>query len=297
LRIVSLIPSATEIVCALGGRKQLVGRSHECDFPSDVTLLPALTRPRLPLSGGSRAIDEAVSRALTDGIAVYEVNLELLAELKPDLIVTQDQCEVCAASLAQVEEAVCAVLPSRPAIVSLKPASLADAYSDVERVAAAMGVDPGPVVAGMKGRIAAARVEISPRPRVVFLEWVDPLMGPGLWTPELIEAVGGHSVLGDPGTHTVKRAPEALAEARPDVIVVVPCGYPIEESLKERDLLTALPGWADIPAVKAGRVAVADGNAFYNRPGPRLAESAEILRDILTGKPGDGVRFVWLGEG
>lgn len=295
MRIVSLIPSATEIVCALGARDQLVGRSHECDFPAGVTDLPALTRPRLPLTGGSRAIDEAVNRAFTDGIAVYEVDLDLLAALAPDVIVTQDQCEVCAASLAQVEEAVCAVLPSRPVIVSLRPASLADAYEDVRRVAAALGCDAGAVVAAMQLWIERPARLPAP-PRVVFLEWIDPLMGPGLWTPELIEVTGGLSVLGDKGKHTFSRPPGALADAAPDVIVVAPCGYDIATTLKERSILEALPGWAGIPAVRNNRVAIADGNAYFNRPGPRLADSAEILRDIYLGRPGDGTRYVWLHE-
>lgn len=299
MRIVSLIPSATEIVCALGAGDQLVGRSHECDFPDHVKALPALTAPRLPLTGGSLAIDEAVTRAIKDGIAVYEVNFDLLAELVPDVIVTQDQCEVCAASLAQVEEAVCAVLPTRPVIVSLKPASLADAYDDVRRVAAALGRDPEPVVAAMQmwiERPARLPAKLPSRPRVAFLEWVAPLMGPGLWTPELIGVTGGVSVLGDAGLHTVKRPDTALAEAAPDILIVAPCGYDIATSLNERDLLEALPGWADIPAVRAGRVAIADGNAFFNRPGPRLADSAQILRDIYEGRPGDGQRYVWLHE-
>lgn len=295
MRIVSLIPSATEIVCALGAGDQLAGRSHECDFPAGVTALPALTRPRLPLSGGSRAIDQAVNRAFTDGIAVYEVDLDLLARLAPDVIVTQDQCEVCAASLAQVEEAVCAVLPSRPAIVSLKPASLADAYEDVRRVAAALNRDPDPVVAAMQLWIERPAKLPAP-PRVVFLEWIDPLMGPGLWTPELIEVTGGLSVLGDKGRHTFSRPPDALAGAAPDILVVAPCGYDIATTLKERDILESLPGWAGIPAVRNRRVAIADGNAYFNRPGPRLADSAEILRDLYLGRPGDGTRYVWLHE-
>ncbi len=295
MRIVSLIPSATEIICALGAQADIVGRSHECDFPSGVTALPALTRPRLPLGGGSAAIDAAVSRAFTDGIAVYEVDLDLLARLAPDVIVTQDQCEVCAASLAQVEEAVCAVLPSRPVIVSLRPASLADAYEDVRRVAAAIGRDAAPVVAAMQAGISSPPRHQG-RPRTVFLEWIAPLMGPGLWTPELINVTGGLSVLGDPGKHTIKRPPEAIAEAAPDILIVAPCGYDIATSLTERQLLESLPGWADIPAVRTGRVAVADGNQYFNRPGPRLADSAEILRAIYAGEPGDGQRFVWLKD-
>lgn len=296
MRIVSLIPSATEIVCALGAGDEIVGRSHECDYPEFIKKLPALTRPRMPLTGGSRAIDEAVTRAITDGIAVYEVDLDMLGKLKPDVIVTQDQCEVCAASLSQVEEAVCAVLPSRPKIVSLKPSSLAEIEEDFERVGAVLGRRSQPAVHAMRRRLAAACVDRPVKPKVAFLEWTDPLMGPGLWTPELIEATGGIALLGEKGRHTMKRAPEALAEAAPDIIVVAPCGYPIDASLAERGILEALPGWADIPAVRNGKVAVADGNWYFNRPGPRIAESAEILRDIYDGKPGDGSRYVWLKD-
>jgi iron complex transport system substrate-binding protein len=278
MRIVSLIPSATEIVAALGVEHEIVGRSHECDYPSAVARLPALTAPRVQLSGGSAAIHERVNRALTDGLAIYEVNLKLLADLAPDMIVTQDQCEVCAANLAQVEEAVCAVLPSRPTIVSLKPSSLAEIYADFRSVAAAIGRDPEPLTAHTRRRIDAVAKEALPqRPRVVFLEWIDPLMGPGLWTPELIEEAGGHALLGAPGLHTRVRAPEALAEADPDIIIVAPCGYTIDATLKERAVLEGLPGWHDMRAVKNGNVAIADGNAYFNRPGPRLADSAEIL--------------------
>jgi iron complex transport system substrate-binding protein len=284
MRIVSLIPSATEIVAALGGGDDLVGRSHECDFPKGVAALPALTAPRIDLGGGSAAIHAEVTRALTDGIAIYRVDLEMLAVLRPDVIVTQDQCEVCAASLAQVEEAVCAVLPTRPAIVSLKPNVLADVFDDFHRVASAIGRDPREAARALRRRLDAVSERTSEaRPRLAFLEWVDPLMGPGLWTPELIALAGADPVLGAAGAHTRARPASDLRDADPDIILVAPCGYTVEQSLAERHVLEALPGWQDLAAVRAGRVAIADGNAFFNRPGPRLADSAEVLAAVIDG--------------
>ncbi|MBL8782165.1 MAG: ABC transporter substrate-binding protein [Alphaproteobacteria bacterium] len=303
MRIVSLIPSATEIVAALGGRADLVGRSHECDFPDGVAALPALTAPRIDLGGGSAAIHAQVARALTDGLAIYRVDLDLLAELRPDVIVTQDQCEVCAASLAQVEEAVCAVLPTRPSIVSLKPNSLADVLDDFLRVATAIGRDARDAVGVLQQRLGAASQRAGKtRPRLAFLEWIDPLMGPGLWTPELIALAGAEPVFGVAGAHTRARPATDLRDADPDIILVAPCGYTIEQSLAERHVLEGLPGWQDLAAVRGGRVAVADGNAFFNRPGPRLAESAEIVAAVVSDagaakrrlRSGARDGFVWL---
>jgi iron complex transport system substrate-binding protein len=283
VRIVSLIPSATEIVAALGARCDLVGRSHECDFPEGVAALPALTAARIDLGGGSATIHAEVTRALTDGLAIYRVDLELLGELAPDVIVTQDQCEVCAANLAQVEEAVCAVLPTRPAIVSLKPSSLADVDDDFRRVGAAIGRDARPAVGQLRQRLrAAADRAPTRRPRLAFLEWIDPLMGPGLWTPELIALAGAEPVFGVGGAHTFSRPADALSEADPDIVLIAPCGYTVEQTTAERDVIEALPGWRGLAAVRAGRVAIADGNAYFNRPGPRLAESAEIVANVIS---------------
>jgi len=304
MRIVSLIPSATEIVAALGGGADLVGRSHECDFPEGVAALPALTAPRIDLGGGSAAIHQQVTRALTDGIAIYRVDLDLLAALRPDVIVTQDQCEVCAASLAQVEEAVCAVLPTRPKIVSLKPNTLSDVCEDFRRVGAAIARDPHDAVGALRQRLAAvSQRAFKARPRLAFLEWIDPLMGPGLWTPELIALAGADPVFGAAGAHTQARPASDLRDVNPDIILIAPCGYTIEQSLAERHALEALPGWQALAAVRAGRVAIADGNAFFNRPGPRLAESAEIVAAVVhdaraekrpqRSSARDG--FVWLG--
>lgn len=303
MRIVSLIPSATEIVAALGGWADLIGRSHECDFPDGVAALPAVTAPRIDLGGGSAAIHAQVARALTDGLAIYRVDLDLLAELQPDVIVTQDQCEVCAASLAQVEEAVCAVLPTRPSIVSLKPNSLADVLDDFLRVATAVGRDARDAVSVLRQRLGAASERAGKtRPRLAFLEWIDPLMGPGLWTPELIALAGAEPVFGVAGAHTRARPATDLRDADPDIILVAPCGYTIEQSLAERHVLEGLPGWQDLAAVRGGRVAVADGNAFFNRPGPRLAESAEIVAAVVSDagaakrplRSGACDGFVWL---
>ncbi len=284
MRIVSLIPSATEIVASLGGGGDLVGRSHECDFPASVAALPALTAPRIDLGGGSAAIHAEVARALTEGLAIYRVDLDLLAELRPDVIVTQDQCEVCAASLAQVEEAVCAVLATRPTIVSLKPTSLAEVYDDFRNVAAAIGRDARGAVGDLQRRVRAAseRARAAARPRLAFLEWVDPLMGPGLWTPELIALAGAEPVFGAAGKHTSARAASALRDADPDIVLIAPCGYTIEQTLAERAMIEALPGWSNLSAVRNGRVAIADGNAYFNRPGPRLADSVEIVGTVLS---------------
>jgi iron complex transport system substrate-binding protein len=284
MRIVSLIPSATEIVASLGAEGDLVGRSHECDFPAGVTALPALTTARIELGGGSAAIHREVTRALTDGLAIYRVDLELLAELAPDVIVTQDQCEVCAANLAQVEEAVCAVLATRPKIVSLKPNSLAEVYDDFRNVACAIGRDARGAVGDLQRRVHAAseRAHDAARPRLAFLEWIDPLMGPGLWTPELIALAGAEPVFGAPGKQTSARPASALRDADPDIVLIAPCGYTIERTLAERAVIEALPGWSNLSAVRNGRVAVADGNAYFNRPGPRLADSAEIVATVLA---------------
>jgi iron complex transport system substrate-binding protein len=290
-------------VAELGGADDLVGRSHECDFPKGIERLPALTAPRIALGGGSGAIHAAMTRALTDGLAVYQVDLETLAALKPDVIVTQDQCEVCAANLAQVEAAVCAVLETRPTIVSLKPTSLGDVFDDFRRVGSAIGRAAEPALARLRRRLdaVAAAAGSGSRPRLAFLEWFDPVMGPGLWTPEVIELAGATAVLGTRGAHTMAREASALAEADPDIILAAPCGYDISQTLAERHVLEALPGWRELSAVRRGRVAIADGNAFFNRPGPRLAESAEIVAAVVRDaampvRPARTERdgFVWL---
>jgi iron complex transport system substrate-binding protein len=284
-RIVSLIASATEIVCALGFRDRLVGRSHECDFPDDVLELPALTAPKFKVEGTSAEIDARVREIVRDGLSVYRVDGEALKALEPDVIVTQDHCEVCAVSLSDVEAATCTWAGRPVEIVSLRPDSLADVYSDIGRVARALGAaEAGQrLVNDLQGRLGAVatRVAARARPRVAFIEWVEPLMAGGNWMPELIETAGGRNLFGEAGRHSDWMQWSELAAADPEVIVVGPCGYGLERCLAELPLLQAKPGWAGLAAVRHGRVYFADGNAYFNRPGPRLAESAEMLVEMI----------------
>jgi iron complex transport system substrate-binding protein len=279
-RIASLLPSATEIVCALGAGDQLVGISHECDFPPAIRDRPVLTRSRIDSTGTSRAIDAAVRSVIAGALSIYDVDAEQLSQLSPDVIVTQDLCEVCAVSLDDVRAAVARLAHRRDiAIVTLHPTRLADVLGDVERVAAALGcADRGAAVrAELEQRIAAiARraAQVPARPRVVSLEWIDPLMIGGTWMPELIELAGGQPVGATAGAPAPTITPGDLAALAPDVIVVKPCGFSLPRALEERALIEQRVIAACAPRP---RVYVTDGNAYFNRPGPRLVESLEIM--------------------
>ncbi|HEY1815800.1 MAG TPA: ABC transporter substrate-binding protein [Kofleriaceae bacterium] len=280
MRIVSLLPSATEIVCALGAAEHLVGISHECDFPAAIRDRRVLTRSRIDVHASSRAIDTAVRAVITDALSIYAVDDEALAELAPDVIVTQDLCEVCAVSLDDVRAAV-ARLAHRDdvQIVSLSPTRLGDVLGDIERVADVLDRrERGATVrAQLEQRIRsiaerAARAE--DRPRVVSLEWIDPLMIGGTWMPELIELAGGTAAGANAGSPAPTIDSPALAALRPDVVVVKPCGFSLDRALVERDIIERTV----IAAIGSHvRVYVTDGNQFFNRPGPRLVESLEIM--------------------
>jgi len=284
-RVVSLIASATEIVWALGRGAWLVGRSHECDFPAGVLGLPALTAPQFKVEGSSGEIDARVRQIVRDGLAVYRVDAEALRALEPDVILTQDHCEVCAVSLADVEAATCTWTGRPVEIVSLRPDSLADAFTDMRRIARALNAPAAgeALVRRLQERIGAvsARLAGHPRPRVAFIEWVEPLMAGGNWMPELIEAAGGANLFGTAGRRSDWMDWSELAGADPDAIVVAPCGYDLARCLQELPLLEARPGWSALAAVRSGRVYFADGNAYFNRPGPRLADTVEILAEML----------------
>jgi iron complex transport system substrate-binding protein len=284
-RIISLIASATEIVCALGARDRLVGRSHECDFPADVIGLPALTAPKFEVDGTSAEIDTRVREIVRDGLSVYRVDGDALRALEPDVIVTQDHCEVCAVSLADVEAATCTWTGRPVEIVSLKPDCMADVYADIARVARALAAEQAgeALVGKMQARLSAVRQQLTgrPRPRVAFIEWVEPLMAGGNWMPELIAIAGGENLFGEAGRHSGWMQWQDLRAADPDVIVVAPCGYGLVRCLEELPLLEARPGWAGLRAVRTGRVYFTDGNAYCNRPGPRLADTAELLAQML----------------
>jgi iron complex transport system substrate-binding protein len=291
-RVVSLIASATEIVCSLGRGGSLVGRSHECDFPAEVLSLPALTAPKFKVEGSSAEIDARVRAIVREGLSVYRVDAEALAALAPDVILTQDHCEVCAVSLADVEAATCTWTGRPVQIISLKPDSLPDAYADIRKVAQALQAPEAgdALVKQMQERIAAvaARVAGRTRPRVAFIEWVEPLMAGGNWMPELVEAAGGHNLFGVAGKHSDWMQWDEIRAANPDAVVVAPCGYDLARCLEELPLLQAKPGWTDLAAVSAGRVYFADGNAYFNRPGPRLADTVEILAGMLHPDAGAG---------
>ncbi len=292
MRVVSLLPSATEIVAALGFREQLVGRSHECDFPPGIEALPACTASAIePDRETSCGIDRQVKEALANAASIYSVDTGLLEKLKPDVIVTQDQCEVCAVSLTDVEAAVCAIVGNDTKIVSLNPTNLDAVYADINRVAAALGArDAGAaLVADM--RAAMARISLAAKghdkPRVACVEWADPLMAAGNWVPELVTIASGVDPFGTAGAHAPWLDPKQLFETDPDIIVFMPCGFGLQRSAAEAKALLATPDWQGLSAVKAGRVYATDGNSFFNRPGPRLVESAEILSEIFSGAPDD----------
>ena len=285
-RIVSLIASSTEIVCALGFGPDLVGRSHECDFPEWVQRLPVCTSPKFPTDGTSYEVDQRVKAILAEGLSVYRVDAEALRALAPDVIVTQSQCEVCAVSLRDVEQAVCEWIESRPRIVSLMPNALDDVWRDIATVAAALGAaDRGEsLVTELRRRVAAIGERargIRERPTVAVVEWIDPLMAAGNWMPELVELAGGVSLFGTAGEHSPWMSLGDLAARDPDWILVIPCGFDLARTRSEMASLASRPEWRRLRAVRSGHVALGDGNQFFNRPGPRLVESLEILAEIL----------------
>lgn len=284
-RIASLLPSSTEILCALGLRNCLIGVSHECDYPTDVIGLPILTEPKLDPHAPTAAIDARVREIVQEGLSVYRLKTDLLQQLQPDLIVTQDQCAVCAVSLPEVEEAVRCFLTPGVKVVSLKPERLSDIWEDIRRVSAATERESAAedLVRSLKHRLWKLEQQTRrvTRPRVAYIEWLDPLMVGGNWIAELVEIAGGAYSLAAAGAHSPKLTWEALVEHQPEVIVIAPCGFKIPQTQMDLNLLTAHSQWQALPAVPAQRVYIADGNAYFNRPGPRIVESAEILAEIL----------------
>ncbi len=285
-RIISLIASATEIVCALGFEESMVGRSHECDYPPSVEKLPVCSSSKVDVDGSSRAIDDQVRAIVADALSVYRVDAALLDEVAPTVIITQTQCEVCAVSLKDVEQAVCELVASEPKIVSLEPMDLGDVFRDIRTVAAALGRPERAVRlnAGLTARLDAIRErtrQLADRALVACIEWIDPLMHAENWVPELVEIAGGRVMLGEAGRHSGYFEFERMVEADPDVIAVMPCGFDIPRTAAEMPPLAAQPGWSDLSAVRNGRVFLTDGNQYFNRPGPRVVESAEILAELL----------------
>ena len=285
-RIISLLPSATEIVVALGFRDRLVGRSHECDFPPGVERLPICSSTKVPVHGTSYEIDERVKGIVAEGLSVYRVNIDRLRDLRPDFILTQTQCAVCAVTPRDLEEALCTWTGAQPAIISLEPNNLDDVWHDIRRVGDALGVQDRAeeLIGALSKRLAAIRDKAGTaqlRPSVAAIEWLGPLMAGGNWMPELIEIAGGSNLFAGPGEHSSWLEWATLIEADPEVILFLPCGFKIPQTIRDLNLLTENPAWANLRAAKQGSIYLIDGHHFFNRPGPRLVESAEIVAEVL----------------
>lgn len=298
MRIVSLLASATEMIAALGCLDQMVGRSHECDYPPEVLSLPTVSSPQIMTNASSAEIDAQIKQRVQAGVAtedaaltalsIYAIDIEQLQILRPDVIFTQNQCEVCAVSERDVTRAVQQLTGLEPRIVSLSPYRLSDVWEDVLRVGQALHrrAEAEQLVRNYQQRLDALQVataQSGSRPRVTILEWLDPLMGSGNWTPELVTYAGGENVFGEVGQHSPWITWEELQLADPDVLILAPCGYDIERTLQDLPILQRHSVWQTLQAVRNGRVYAIDGNQYLNRSGPRLLESAELLGRVLWG--------------
>ncbi|MDR3696169.1 cobalamin-binding protein [Mucilaginibacter sp.] len=286
-KIVTLLPAATEIVCALGLEENLAGRSRECDFPESVKQLPMCSEANFPGNLSSGAIDIKVKEILADALSVYTVNRDKIKQLAPDVVITQAQCEVCAVSLKDVEEALDDYLDKPVRIVSLQPNSLDDIFNDIATIANALNITGAGVVLleDLNERVDIIRHKlkyIDNKPAVACIEWLEPLMISGNWVPELVTIAGGAPVLAEAGKHSPYINWEDLKSQDPDILIIVPCGFAIERTLKEIHLLLQQPGFSELKAVKNNRVYIADGNQYFNRPGPRIVDSIEILAEIIN---------------
>ncbi|MFV6029203.1 cobalamin-binding protein [Streptomyces sp. NPDC056264] len=288
MRIVSLLPAATDIVAQLGLAADLVGRTHECDWPPRyVAGVPVVTSAAFSSDAlSSREISAAVGGAAHGGSSLYALDTEALAALAPDVVLTQDLCDVCAVSYQAVSRAV-RVLDGGPRVLSLEPRTLDDVLDCLVTVGELLGVRERAERRReeLRDRLTAVRGLTAGRvrPRVVAVEWLDPLWPAGHWVPEQITCAGGEPLLAAPGEHTKPMTWEDVRAARPDVLLVLPCGFPPERTVREREVLTSLPGWDDLPAVRSGAVWVLDGPAYFNRPGPRVVRGAELLAHVLHG--------------
>lgn len=286
-RIISLIPSATEILAALGLTDKILGRSHECDYPAEILSRPVCTSARLNTDAPSGEIDSKVNYLLQSALSIYQLQTDLIEKLQPTHIVTQDQCDVCAVSFSEVEKALNQLTQNSVEVISLQPKVLKDVWTDIERVGNIFGVDSRQLLENLEARVkivASKTRGVAPSkilPTVACIEWTDPLMVAANWIPELVTIAGGKPLFAHTGKASDKITWENLIASNPDVIVFMPCGFDLSRTRQEAEILTKLPKWQELHAVKSGRVYVTDGNAYFNRPGPRLVESLEILSEII----------------
>lgn len=292
MRVVSLLAGATEIICALGAGEILVGRSHECDNPSWVRRLPPCSEPAFDVSVSSGEIDAEVRRRLHAGEPLYHIDMELIRELQPDLVITQSHCNVCAVTPADLKRGTCAITARQ---LSLSAATIEEIFGSILQVADALGLpERGQAVVDRERQsLGAVRQQTAAlrRPTVVLLEWTDPFFAMGNWGPELVEIANGKPLLGHAGESSTAIPAERLRDADPEYLIVAPCGFTLERAESELTVLERYPWWEDLRAVRNGNVVFADGNLFFNRAGMTIAESAEILAEIVHGEKGDGASF------
>src|SRR5258708_29165680 len=283
MRVVSLLASATEIVCALGAGEMLVGRSHECDNPDWVRRLPPCSEPAFDVSVSSRAIDTEVRRRLRSGEPLYHVHGELIRELRADLLITQSHCEVCAITPADVERSGACALATQQ--IALSASSLKDIFQSIRQISQALGLEEqGEIlVEGERQRLTAVREKATRfrRPTVVMLEWTDPLFAMGNWGPERLEIANGELLLGEKVQYSAAIPAEQLRDADPEYLIVAPCGFNLQRSLQEQAVLERYPWWPELQAVREGNVAFADGNLLFNRSGMTVTKTAEVIAEIL----------------
>src|SRR6266496_4814676 len=285
-RIVSFLPSATEMACALGLSEQLVGITHECDYPPEIKGKPVVVRKALPIEEMSqREIDVAVSERMREGRSLYEVDEELLQELAPDLILTQDLCQVCAPSGNEVSHAL-SLLPKRPKILWLTPNCLEQIFANLRKLGEATGriKKAKELVAEAHAKlekIAALTGNLSNRPRVFCMEWLDPVYCSGHWVPEMVRIAGGMDGLAREGSDSVRIPWDKVLEWKPEVLVITPCGFNLERVVEQSQLLCTYPHWSSLPAVVNHRVYAVDANSYFARPGPRVVDGTELLAHLI----------------
>ncbi len=310
MRIVSLLPAATEMICCLGLEEQLVGVTHECDFPESVRRLPHVTRTRLPADLPSEQIDRMVRDQLTSSGSLYSLDTSLLRSLRPDLIVTQTLCSVCAVSEIDVRDAVCS-MPGSAEILNLQPQTLSELFDALKQLAQITGTESAAdrairQLSERVRRVAERTAAIEERPRTLLLEWVHPPFSGGHWNPELVRLAGGTEGFSRDGQPSRRLAWSEIVAWRPEVVVVACCGFDVKRTRQDLPRLQSVSGWPDLPAVRNGRVCVVDGSCYFSRPGPRLVDSLEILAHAVhpdrhplpSGLPGPwpvDQRNIWTG--
>src|SRR6266496_2677972 len=285
-RIVSFLPSATEMACALGLGDQLVGITHECDYPPEIEGKPVVVRNVLPIETMSQPeIDAAVTQRMRDGLSLYQVDEKLLQKLAPDIILTQDLCQVCAPSGNEVTEAL-ELLSKKPQILWLTPKSLEEIFDNLRELGRATGHarEAEELIAAGHARlekVAAVTRNLSHRPRVFCLEWLDPVYCSGHWMPEMVEIAGGVDALARKGADSVRIPWNDVLEWAPEVLIITPCGFNLDKVFELTPQLFNNPGWSDLPAVRNGRVYAVDANSYFARPGPRVVEGTELLAHLI----------------